>query len=569
MYARILCLNGEQLTLPVQMEKKDSLLLATLSREGLPEKIQEIQFLPDFFSAQAGEEGYFVVPGAPAEGTFLTRFTPRENMAYTAEFSHLHCLGMRRAGRATLAIVAGLKLLYSASVRVENGRYTAYPTFKINGGTVYEDIVVEYYDLGDGDYSAMARRYREYQMAREGCVPLSQRVADERLRRAADAPEIRVRQAWKPVPSPVEYQTPETEPPVHAACTFDRIGDILDEMQRQGLRGGEICLVGWNRGGHDGRFPQNFPVEPALGGQAPMECLIDKAKKQGLNIVCHTDNTAAYTIADCWDEEYLVRNVDGSLLKRPYCWGGGRPHKVCPQREYELFDTRDMEQLSALGFTGIHYIDVLTILPVVGCYDPRHPLTPKESEAWYRKSMALCREKIGGFASEGGYDYAADLLDYCMYTAFHVLDRKWNPVFDENIPFWQLVYHGVILYNACTDTLNYAKKGADNRLKFFEYGGRPLIVYYANFAANNNWMGEEDFICDTDAQLKDSVTAMKEMYDDYELMRPERYAYMQSHRQTGAQSFETVYSNGTRVTVDYAAKEARIERGGETHVVKA
>ena len=54
MYARILCLNGEQLTLPVQMEKKDSLLLATLSREGLPEKIQEIQFLPDFFSAQAG-----------------------------------------------------------------------------------------------------------------------------------------------------------------------------------------------------------------------------------------------------------------------------------------------------------------------------------------------------------------------------------------------------------------------------------------------------------------------------------------------------------------------------------
>lgn len=84
--------------------------------------------------------------------------------------------------------------------------------------------------------------------------------------KASNSIEVRVRQGWKPVPSPVENQTPETEPPVHAACTFDRVCDIVDEFKKHGIPEAEFCLVGWNIGGHDGRFPQIFPVEPKLGG---------------------------------------------------------------------------------------------------------------------------------------------------------------------------------------------------------------------------------------------------------------------------------------------------------------
>ena len=63
---------------------------------------------------------------------------------------------------------------------------------------------------------------------------------------------IRVRLGCKPAPAKILHQTLETEPPVKVACDFDRVGDILEELKRQGVDKAEICLVGWNVKGHDG-----------------------------------------------------------------------------------------------------------------------------------------------------------------------------------------------------------------------------------------------------------------------------------------------------------------------------
>ena len=537
--------------------------IARLPKEEIPPAAQSIALLPDYFTADAKEEGYFVIPGEAFEGTMLSRFHPREDTDYQPSYCHMACLGMRKDGNAVLGISTGMRPYFSVAAGVRDGQYYAYPLFLLHGEAAEEDVVMEYHFLPGGTYADMARCYRQHQLTRGGCVPLKERAEREpRLKAAMEGPEIRVRQGWKPVPSPVEHQTPENEPPMHVACTFDRVGDIIDEMGRQGLKGGEICLVGWNIGGHDGRFPQLFPADERLGGQEALNRLIKKAKDAGLSIVCHTSSTAAYEIADCWDEEYLVKNADGSLMLRPYCWGGGRPHKVCPRRQFERFDSSDLPRLAAMGFSGIHYIDVMTILPLVSCFDPRHPVNHAGTAAWYRKTMALCRELIGGFASEGAFDFAADQLDYCMYTTFHALDGNWPKLFDENIPFWQLVYHGIILYNPCTDTLNYAVKPRKNRLKYLEYGGRPLIVYYANFAKNNHWMGREDFLCDTQEQLRESVENMKIMYRDYEALRDVRYAFMENHEKIGEQAYRTTYSNGVQIEVDYAAEKAYLIRDG-------
>ena len=108
-----------------------------------------------------------------------------------------------------------------------------------------------------------------------------------------------MRQGWKPAPSPIPFQTPENEPQMHVACTFDRVGDIAQEFKRQGISDAEFCLVGWNTKGHDGRFPQIFPVEPLLGGEEKLRKLIQKVHDLDYGIVCHDDATAAYTIADC------------------------------------------------------------------------------------------------------------------------------------------------------------------------------------------------------------------------------------------------------------------------------
>lgn len=83
-------------------------------------------------------------------------------------------------------------------------------------------------------------------------------------------------------------------------------------------------------------------------------------------------------------------------------WSSGRAYKICPQRYYELFANEYFEKVRELGFEGIHYIDVVTILTLLECHDKNHPLTRKQAVEWYKKLMEKARSVFGGFSSESG-----------------------------------------------------------------------------------------------------------------------------------------------------------------------
>lgn len=531
-------------------------------------KAEYVDFLYDYFTAKAGDEGYFVLPFECEKGISATYFTHRPDTEYVPVFSHIYCYGMKKKKGGVIGIITGCKYDYTLVAGVKDGNYYAYPRFLTEGDLPEEDIAVEYTELEAGDYSEMARFYREHQLKNEGCVPLSERVKkDKRLERAAQSVAVRVRQGWKPAPSREENQSLSTEPDMVVAMTFDRVGELVDEFVRQKIGNAEFCLVGWSRMGHDGRYPQVFPVEPKLGGEERLRELIRKTKGYGYNIVGHTNASDAYTVSELWDEEYLLKTRDGGFYTMDV-WSSGRAHKICPKRMYELFAGERCEKMSELGFEGIHYSDVITILTLLKCCDKDHPLTRKESAGWYRRLMEDDRRVFGGFSSESGYDYAASSLDYAMYTSFFLSGEGLPEICDEPIPFWQIVYHGIILYNPGTYTLNYPAKSRDNRLKYFEFGGRPLACVYANFADGKDWMGREDLRCDTDDEMKDSVSKIKLMSEDYDWMSEVRYAFMDSHNKIADGVFETVYSNGIRVTVDYNDGTVRMYGNGVDKVLK-
>lgn len=525
--------------------------IVKLSKDKIPADIKYIDFLYDYFIAKTGDDGYFVLPLNCEQGVCITYFKDRKDTEFATNFSHLCCYGYKKENGGIFGVVTGCKEYYAIVAGVKDGIYYAYPRFMLDGFSPYEDIEIEYYNLEIGDYSEMARLYRKIQLERYSCIPLSERVKnDERLARAAKSIAVRVRQGWKPAPSAVENQTLETEPEMHIACDFDRTGELIDEFVKQEINNAEFCLVGWNRMGHDGRYPQIFPVEPLLGGEEKLKALIKKAKANGYNIVGHDNASDAYTVSEQWDEEYLLKNNDGSLHKMDI-WSSGRTHKICPQRYYDLFANEHLTKLKELGFEGIHYIDVITILSLLECHDKNHPLTRKESAQWYNRLMKESKEIFGGISSESGYDYAASILDFALYTSFFLSGEGLPEICDTPIPFWQIVFHGIILYNPGTYTLNYAAKGIENRLRYFEYGGRPLVCVYANFANGKDWMGREDIRCDSDEEMKESVSKIKLMYDDYNWLEEVRFAFMESHTEVTKKVFEIVYSNGIKVKVDY------------------
>lgn len=524
-----------------------------LKRDDIKVGAEYIDIIDERYSAKEGDEGYYVIADVDKKGSRLCYFNHKNDGERIYKQDLLTMFGVKKQDLVHMVIVGGCKCEFHTVVGVKDGQYYIYPRFIPNGDAPYEDISFEVVEFDtDATYSDMAVAYRNYQLDKGMCAPLKDKIKDrEPLDYAMKAPEIRIRLGWKPVPCRVLHQTVENEPEMKVVCTFDRVCDIIDELKRQGVDKAQICLVGWNVSGHDGRYPQIFPVEKKLGGEERLRHLIDYAQSNGYQIVCHTNSTDCYSIAEDFSEDIVVKKHDGNLKVNCDFWSGGRMYHLCPEKALE-FAQRDLPKVGALGFKGLHYIDVLSVVPLVHCHDPNHPSAPDKTLEYYDEIMALCHKEFGGFASEGVLDFTSKYLDYGLYVAWPALADE---MFDCEIPLWELVYHGIILYNVTPDTCNYPIKDRDKSLKLVECGGRPAFYFYCKHIDDGDdhadWLGKTDLICDTDEQLRYSVSKIKEGYEEYKTLMHLQTEFMQSHREVAENVFEVKYSDGTSITVDY------------------
>ncbi len=555
---KAICFDGSVFYPEYTVEQDGDRTLVRLDKGLESSNIKYIDF--DYYGeiARGGDNGYMVVPN---EGMICT-FKERADTEYIAERYAMPIFGVKTDERTFLATVIGMPYDYSLICGVKDGKYYIFPRFNINGDALYEDIIISYLALykENADYSGMARAYRKYQLERGECTPIKERAkTSPALEYARDSVMIRIRLGWKPMPTPQMHQTPENEPEMITACSFDRVCDIIDELQNQGVKKAEICLVGWNRKGHDGRWPQAFPIEEQLGGEEGLKRLIEKAHAAGFAIVCHTNSTDTYEISEMWNSDDLILNKDGTLPKDSP-WSGGQMYQLCPcvalKQAKELFP-----KLSALGFRGVHYIDVLNIVMPRKCYNEKHRLNVRESIEESRRLMKLAREQFGGYSSEGGYDFGAKYLDYALNLDYG--EKRKNPLCDYEVPLWQLVYHGIILSNPdMTDTMNYSLK-EDCRaaeLKLIEYGGRPTYYYYSAF--RGDWRSAEgsDLVCNNEEQLKQGVSAIRRGYDLCSKLSYLQNEFMEKHEILSDGVHRVTYSNGTAVTLDYNKLTYSIEQ---------
>ncbi|MBQ8525806.1 MAG: hypothetical protein IJ460_03705 [Clostridia bacterium] len=559
---KALTLDGNILDIKPSVQQENDSITVTISRELDFSNIKTIDFEYFDYAAKAGDSGYMVLPRSETNFDYcLSRFDRRsKDFEKTLQYCNMPVFGVKSDEHCYLAYVSGMSYDYELHISLKDGVFRIYPVFIIDGEQPYEDIRVEYFMLGgtDADYSGMARRYRRCRLERGHVRPLKDRIAENPLLAyTADSPVIRVRCGWKPAPAKILHQTVENEPPMRIACDFDRVGDILDELKAQGVDKAEICLVGWNIKGHDGRWPQAFPVCEELGGEKKLRALITKAKEMGFRITCHTNATDQYEIADCFDINNSCHTKDGKPMTNPEPWSGGEMYCLCPaigaKQHGEL-----MPKVAELGFEGGHYVDVLGVVYPRRCYHKDHYVNYGQFVEYAKNICGTIREHFGTVSSEGAYDFVTPYLDYGLYISFQADKSSLDEIVDEQIPFWQLVYHGIVMSNPYTTTMNCTFKEKENLLKLIEYGGRPSYYFYSAFMDNgNNWMGATDALCDTDEQLKESVAKIKYGLDTCRSIGVET-EFMENHRKVADNVYETTYSDGTVVTVDYNEKTYKI-----------
>ena len=572
--------NDPEVLLPKQIADGDKLTV-TFTPEMLKGRhFDKIRIMSPMTEITAPAEGYMFYPAKIYSGTPITYFTAdRPNSEMESIFDGLSFAGV--GGCENAVMIQILKGNANGRFHAEciDGLYRLCPEFVLDGDEVYETLEVTYQKMPYATYSDMARCYRAYQIENSGCTTLRERIRERpAVAYAAESMEFRIRMGWKKVPTPIFNQTPENEPPIQVACDVAKLRKLTNAMKNAGIEKAEICLVGWGKGGHDGRFPQQVPSDPAYGTDEEMRAYIAEAQALGYQVVCHTGSVQSYEIADNFDINSMshMRTADGHIVPRVtplYATDGGLsggvPYTLCPKEAYDKYGVTDLPKVRDYGFSGLHFIDELTSQEILPCHHPEHPASRTEAEESYRKLARLSRTLFGGFQSECWLDYMNSDVDYIMYASFknrHPVGD--NALFDDYIPLWQLVYHGIVLSNPSSATTNYVLKDAESRLYFIEFGGRPLMYLFSKFGDRKNWMGDIDLRLLSDEDMDGVIRALREADDEHQKLKHLQYEFMENHEKLSEGIFRVTYSDGTVITVDYPGCKYTVEKDGASYTVE-
>jgi len=535
------------------IEERGGSYFLTFQKETL-QNVQKLRMLPMLAQAKTGSDGFFLTPrNITMNGDLLVRFVPREDTSYTYDLSVMSCYAVKTPEVSALVRIER-NYKYAFVIQIKDGIYSLETVFDFTeNDPVYDDIRIEIVpmkaDATLGDFAAAERQLR---LERGEIVPLAEKCKREAVEYARKYPLIRIRMGWKQSPSPVLHQTLENEPEMHAVVTFARVRDIADSLKAHGVEGAELQLVGWNKSGHDGRFPQLMPPEEKLGGMEELKKTIAYVKELGYRISLHTNTIDAVEIADTftWDDVVVTRKGEYHQFGH---YSGGYAYHVCLEKQLKNA-MRDLPEVAQLGLNGLHFTDVISIVVPDTCCSKEHPCYTAEGIRLAQENIHYTRELFGAFSSEGCMDFTLRELDFGLYVSFGDGFGKANiPVTDTLVPFFELTYHGILLYNPTSPTVNYPIKTPADKLTFLMRGGRPSFYFHSKFRYGEpNWMGDVDFVATDNASMNYAVGLIAQETEKYASMADLQLVYMKDYILHENAVEEAVYCDGTRILGNFS-----------------
>ena len=547
--------------------REDDIEIFSLDSKSFASK-DMLEITSDFFTKKVGDRGYYLIPGdEKAAGTTLISFNGKGEGEEIKIDNPIHSFFAVASDDGVKVVIISNTYYYKLKVSLFDAIYSVSLIVKTAAQPLGDDITLRIITLPSGaDYNEVAKAIRNYRLKRGEIRSLKEKCEQRaELEYARKHPLVRVRMGWKPVPSPIFHQTPENEPDMHVACTFADVRFLADKMKSLGVEGAEISLVGWNIKGHDGRWPDVFPPERDLGGEEELSKTVEHVHSLGYRLTCHTNHADHYEISSEFDFKNIVKLSDGSY-KTHGNWGGGLAYASCPTVQLKYAE-RDSEMLRNVGFFGLHYVDCLSLCRPEVCFDQNHPVKLSESIEIYKKIMRLYVDRLGGFSSEGIRDFSVGELDFSLYNSFRsnlltFLDHDYKMI-DKVIPMSELIYHGILLYNVSSATVNAEIKGDYARSTLALLGGRPVLYINSKFLSEgkkafkdiaNNWMGEEDLTSGSREELEESALAVYRAAEEYRELSERQLFFIEKYEMLDNGIRLTRYDDGVSIAANLGNK---------------
>ncbi len=513
-------------------------------------RIVSLDVLPDLMTTRVGDDGFYLLPdfcGAlvrfKAHQPTITRDRIYMHQSEWEKLSVMNCFGRKHEDGSMLTMVnKGDFFCHSVTEVNQEGMNRIYASFGLRHRPSEpikqedKEVIVRFLEGPDVSYFDMAKVYRDYLINERGVSPLKERIADNPvLAYSVKAMRTKIFHGLKP-------RSLDGNVPMNAYTTFAQAEEILDRMQEAGITKAIITLVGWNLGGHDGAYPQRFPVEPALGGEEGLRKLIAKAKKMGYQIVPH-DNLTDFYQAGHYDPEVILRTEHNEPAPGGI-WGGGQSVKACPVAYFDRYGP-DVTRIKNLGFDGHYYCDAQSN-PLYCCHDPRHPADEEQFAMSQNKLTQVYRVLYGAVSVEVAPAHALPFLDeggqhspYNIDWCLQFVEENLKRIIDRVVPFYHLAIHGLITYQ---ESWVHAYRGCGVRkgvLRALAFGARPCMEV--------EWSpgGFGDVYTDSIRDIREGYQLAFEELADTHVELAEEY------EELAPEASRIVYANGTSLTVNW------------------
>lgn len=581
---------------PVEYTLEEDYLRASLKVGDIREKkpaniVTEITLMETFGAASSEEEGYFVIPdgsGAlirfnngrtmeqnaykqPVYGSDITA-VPQNRGAYTRQI-YLPVYGIVKGDNALLAVAEKGDSNTSISAKISGQSNTDYnmcsfnftlretDTYYMSGKqsqqfTVFEggeiksdDIEVRYYPISkeNADYADIAARYREYLMEEKGVISRA---------RENSAPLYidlygGVEKKRSVLGIPLTMKT--------AVTSYEQGKRILQELENDGVDEMVVSYKNWTNDGIKNKIDTDAKPSGTLGGRKAFKELMDYMEDKNILFYPVSDNRTFRGGNGYYSFTDTAIRVSGSYSRivsydRAYGMPDGSRKNMSllsPNSYSGLFGDLS-EGYEKAGLEGVSAGDMTTAL--YGDYSKRGASRYEAMKRLVKGYKELNSSMENGILADGANAYA---LPYVSHIKNVPMTSSRFDIFDEDIPFYQMVIHGVIPYT--TEAVNGSPDLSDMLLYAAETGSclrydmvyeqpgmledTEFDIYY--YADSGSWMDEA---AEAQRILKPILTSVSG-------------AYITGRKTEHSGSRVTVeYSNGCVITVDHS--EGWIEHNG-------
>lgn len=583
--------TGAGFKVPVEYTLEDDHLRASVKvseiQETNPANIAtEMTVLGSFGAASDKEEGYFVIPdGSGALVRFNNQRTLQNNIyqqrVYGADVTavpqnrgavseqiYMPVYGIVKEDNALLAVAAkgdsnayltaNVSKQSNSSYNICNFTFILRGTdsFYMSGNnrdkyTVFEsgaiksdDIEMLYYPISKkgADYVDVAERYRQYLLDEQGV----------KIRSKADSAPLYLDlyggvMKKKPVLGiPVSLKTSVTD--------YGQAAEIIGSLKDGGVGDMVVSYNNWTNDGMKNKVDTDGKPSGKLGGKSDFRALTDLINDSGYSLYPVSDNRDFRSGNGYYSFSDTSVRVSGSysrIVSYDKAYGvpdGFRKNLslLSPSYYPEIFSDI-AENYSKAGLSGAAPVNLTASL--YGDYGKKS-ISRAKAEKLLTEGYAKLDEKLsGGILADGANAYALPYVSHI--TGAPVTSSRFD-LFDEDIPFYQIVLHGVIPYSAA------AVNGSPDPER--------VLLMAAATGSNISY----DMIYEETSKLKD--TDLDGLYyanykgwtdtaaEDYRLLAPLLSAvsdsFITGYEQKG-DIITTEFSNGTVVTADLGAMTVR------------